>query len=121
VEYQSFRKLDPVGVCGGAFGCAMGYFFESFIHILAPIAAAALIALTFNHFDSRIKARFGSAGAAGLTALAFVLDPIQNLARGAVRGVLSLFAIFLLSLLGYRFAIEIHSRRTASADDADDD
>ena len=121
MDRPDFHKISPVGVVGGSIGCACGYLFDSFIHILAPIAAAALIALTFNHFDSRVKARFGTAGAAGLTAVAFILDPIQDLAKGIIRGILSLFAMFLLSLLGYRLATEITSARTSTADDAEDD
>lgn len=105
---------------GGGIGLVGAYTFEPVVQFVAPIAAAALIALSFNHFDSRIKGRFGTIGAAGLTALAFVIDPIQDLARGITRGALSLFALFISSAIGYQLASELHSRRQITADDDDE-
>jgi len=95
-------RIDPIGVVG-----ALGGFFASLvsgpiIRILVPVAAAALVALVFNQVDVRIKKKYGTVGIAGLTGLAFALEPIQDVARGFTSGIFSLFASFLLTVMGYQ-------------------
>lgn len=118
MDFSGIRRLDPVGLAGGAIGLTGAYVLDPLVRYIAPIAAASLIALTLNHVDSRIKGRFGTLGAASLTALAVVIDPIQDFAKGIAKGMLSLFSLFLVTAIGYQLATELHTRRR---DDSNDD
>jgi hypothetical protein len=117
-------KPSQVGLAGGAAGFVVSLVSGPLLKFVAPIAAAALVALAITHFDAQVRKRYGTIGVAAITGLAFAIEPLQDMVRGAARGILTLFATFLLSVLGYQLSIEIHERiRLSKSDESapDDD
>ena len=96
------NRIDPIGVVGAISGFFASLVSGPIIRILVPVAAAALVALVFNQVDSQLKKRYGTVGIAGITGLAFAVEPLQDAARGFTSGIFSLFASFLLTVLGYQ-------------------
>lgn len=111
--------LSRIGVVGGLSGFILSLVSRQFIQLVTPIAAAALVALALTHFDGRVRRKYGSIGGAAIIGLAFLMEPLENLARGMTRGILSLFSAFLLTVVGYQLSIELHSRRRSSSLDDD--
>ena len=102
MSFDIRTRIDPIGVVGAISGFFASLVSGPIIRILVPIAAAALVALIFNQVDFRIKERYGALGIASITGLAFAVEPLQDAARGFTSGIFSLFASFLLTMLGYQ-------------------
>ena len=113
-------KTNQIGLAGGVAGFVVSLVSGPVLKIAAPIAAAALVALAVSHLDNQVRKRYGTIGVAIVTGLAFAIEPLQDAVRGVTRGVLTLFATFLLSALGYQLSTEIHERIKISKT-ADDD
>ena len=113
-------KTNQVGLAGGVAGFVVSLVSGPVLKIAAPIAAAALVALAVSHLDNQVRKRYGTIGVGIVTGLAFAIEPLQDAVRGVTRGVLTLFATFLLSALGYQLSTEIHERIKISKT-ADDD
>lgn len=112
--------LSRIGVAGGVSGFMLSFVSRPFIQVITPIAAAALVALALSHFDGKVRRKYGSIGGAAIIGLAFLIEPLENVARGMTRGIISLFATFLLTVVGYQLTVELHSRRHSSSLDDDE-
>ena len=116
-------RTHQVGLAGGVAGFVVSLVSGPVLKIAAPIAAAALVALALSHLDNQVRKRYGTIGVGIVTGLAFAIEPLQDAVKGVTRGVLTLFATFLLSALGYQLSTEIHERirfsKTANTTDED--
>ena len=112
--------LSRIGIAGGVSGFMVSLVSRPLLQVITPIAAAALVALTLSHFDGQVRRRYGSIGGVAIVGVTLLMEPLENVARGITRGIFSLFATFLLTLVGYQITVELHSRiRSSSLDDDD--
>lgn len=86
----------------GAFiGLAASFTSGPILRILIPIIAVASVGLALNRMGDHLKGRFGLIGSAIAAAATFLLEPVKALTEGALKGIMSLFASFLLTVFGY--------------------
>lgn len=112
--------LSRIGVAGGISGFMLSLVSRPFFQIITPIAAAALVALTLSHLDGQVRRRYGSIGGVAIVGVTLLMEPLENVTRGVTRSIFSLFATFLLTLVGYQITVELYSRiRSSSLDDDD--
>lgn len=112
--------LSRIGLAGAVSGFMLSLVSRPFMQVITPIAATTLVALALSHFDGRVRRKYGSIGGAAIIGLAFLIEPLENVARGMTRGIISLFATFLLTVVGYQLTVELHSRRKSSTLDDDE-
>ena len=89
------------GILGAAAGFALSFVAAPILRIVIPLVAIIVLALLFGRLDDHFKARFGMIGSALAAGVAFLLQPMRELAAGALKGLLSLFVCFLMTVLGY--------------------
>jgi hypothetical protein len=89
------------GVLGAAAGFALSFVAAPILRFIIPLVAIIVLALLFGRMDDHFKARFGIIGSALAAGVAFLLQPLRELAEGALKGLLSLFVCFLMTVLGY--------------------
>ena len=89
------------GILGAAAGFALSFLAAPILRIVIPLVAIIVLALLFGRLDDHFKARFGIIGSALAAGVAFLLQPLREFAEGALKGILSLFVCFLMTVLGY--------------------
>jgi hypothetical protein len=89
------------GVLGAGAGFALSFVAAPILRFVIPLVAIIVLALLVGRMDDHFKARFGIIGSALAAGVAFLLQPLQELAEGALQGLLSLFVCFLMTVLGY--------------------
>jgi hypothetical protein len=86
---------------GAIIGFGASFTSGPILRILIPLIAVASVGLALNRMGDHLKGRFGLIGSAIAAAAAYLLEPVKALAEGALKGVMSLFASFLLTVFGY--------------------
>ena len=94
------------GILGAAAGFGLSFVGAPILRFLIPLIAVIVLALLFGRLDDHFKARFGIIGSALAAGVAFLLEPIKEFAQGVLKGFLSLFVCFLMTVLGY-FASQV--------------
>ena len=119
-----FRLSDPDlrrGALGALTGFAVSLISSPVLKYALPIVAAGIIAIVIGNFDRRLKNQYGILGSGVFAGLLYFLQPVQDAAENLVKGGVSLFASFLLTVFGYFASQALVNLRSEHGDDANDD
>jgi hypothetical protein len=85
-----------------------------------PIVAAGIIAIAIGKFDHRLKNKYGVLGSGVFAGLLYLLQPVQDTAENLIKGGVSLFSSFLLTVFGYFASHALVDLRNESSEENND-
>ncbi len=120
-----FSFSDPDfrrGALGALTGFVVSLISSPILKYVIPIVAAVIIAVAIGKFDHQLKNEYGILGSGIFAGLLYLLQPVQDTAESLIKGGVSLFSSFLLTVFGY-FASHalIDLRKERNGKDEDDD
>lgn len=119
-----FSFSDPNlrrGALGALTGFSISLISSPVLKYVVPIVATGIIAIAIGKFDHRLKNQYGILGSGVFAGLLYLLQPVQDVAENFIKGGVSLFASFLLTVFGYFASHALVDLRNKSGDETNDD
>jgi hypothetical protein len=108
------------GALGALTGFGVSLISSPFLKYVIPIVAAGIIAIAIGKFDHRLKNEYGVLGSGVFAGLLYLLQPVQDTAENLIKGGVSLFSSFLLTVFGYFASHALVDLRNESSEENND-
>ena len=114
---SDFRR----GALGALTGFGISLISSPVLKYVIPIVAAGIITIAIGKFDHRLRNQYGVLGSGVFAGLLYLLQPVQDTAEKFIKGGVSLFSSFLLTVFGYFASHALVDFQNKSGDGTNDD